>query len=175
MTARSGQPERHMQNPFDLPDGVGTGVESALSVVVTALRTTEVDAAREFAHTDEIRTAHDLGPERRTVGQRIEQRHGAQVGKQSQRLAHPQQTLLGAHLGRGVVVVFRVADGPEQHGVGGEADAVRLVGIGVARGVDGRGAHQRRRIGDLVSELFRHAVQYLGGFGDDLGTDAVAG
>ena len=52
---------------------------------------------------------------------------------------------------------------------------MRLPGIGVARGVDGRGAHQRWRIGDLVSELFRHAVQDLRGLGDDLGTDAVAG
>ena len=164
-----------MQNPFDLPDGIGAGVEGAFSVVVAALRTAEIDAAREFAHADEIRSAHDLGPERRTVGQRVEQRHGSQVGKQPQRLAHPQEPLLGAHLGRGVVVVLRVADGSEQHGVGGEADGVRLVGIGVARGVDGRGAHQRGGIGDLVSELLRHAVQSLHGFGDDLGTDAVAG
>ena len=173
--ARQSQPERHVQDPLDLPDGIGAGVESAFSVVIPSLRTAEIDAAREFAHADEIRPAHDLCAERRTVGQRVEQRHGAQVGEQPQRLAHPQKPLLGAHLGRGVVVVLRIADGPEQHGVGGKADTVCLVGIGVARGVDSRCAHQRGGIGDLVSELFRHAVQHLGGFGDDLGTDAVAG
>ena len=164
-----------MQNPFDLPDGIGAGVEGAFSVVVAALRTAEIDAAREFAHADEIRSAHGLGPERRTVGQRVEQRHRTQVGEQPQRLAHPQQPLLGPHLRRGVVVVFGVPDGSEQHGVRRKTDGVRLVGIGVAHGVDGRGAHQCGTVFDLVSEFFRHAVQHFRGFGDDLGTDAVAG
>ena len=56
-----------------------------------------------------------------------------------------------------------------------KTDGVRLVGIGVAHGVDGRGAHQCGTVFDLVSEFFRHAVQHFRGFGDDLGTDAVAG
>ena len=164
-----------MQHPFDLPDGIGAGIEGACALLVTALRATEIDAARQFAHADEIRTANHLRPERRTVGQRVEQRHGAQVGKQPQRLAHPEQTLLGAHLRSGIVVVFGVADGSEQHGVRRKADGMRLVGIGVARGVDGRSAHQRRLIRDFMSEPGRHTVQHLGSLGDDLGTDAVAG
>ena len=164
-----------MQDPFDLRDRVGAGVEGARALLVAALRTAEVDAAGQFAHADEIRAADHLLLERRTVGQRVEQRHGAQVGEKSQRLAHPQQALLGTHLRRGVVIVFGVPDGPEQHGVGVEADGVRLVGIGVAHSVDGRGAHQCGTVLDFVSELFRHAVQHFRGFGDDLGTDAVAG
>ena len=173
--ARHGQPKRHVQDPFDLRDRVGAGVEGARALLVAALRTAEVDAAREFAHADEIRAADHLRLERRTVGQGVEQRHRTQVGEQPQRLAHPQQPLLGPHLRRGVVVVFGVPDGSEQHGVRRKTDGVRLVGIGVAHSVDGRGAHQCGTVFDLVSEFFRHAVQHFRGFGDDLGTDAVAG
>ena len=173
--ARHGQPERHVQDPFDLRDRVGAGVEGARALLVAALRTAEVDAAREFAHADEIRAADHLRPERRTVGQGVEQRHGAQVGEQPQRLAHPQQPLLGPHLRRGVVVVFGVADGAEQHGVGFAADFVRLLRVGIPRGVDGAGAHQRFAVGEVVRILPGDVVQRLDGLRDDLRTDAVAG
>ena len=139
--AAHGEPECDVQHTFDLRARVGAGVESLRPGFVAPLRSAEIDAARQFAHADEIGAAHHLCLERRAAGQRVEQCDGAQVGEQSQRFAHAQQSLLGTYRGLGVVVVLGVADGTEQYGVGSLADGVRLVGIGVARGVDGAGAH----------------------------------
>ena len=139
--AAHGEPECDVQHTLDLRARVGAGVESLRPGFVAPLRSAEIDAARQFAHANEIGAAHHLCLERRAVGQRVEQCDGAQVGEQSQRFAHAQQSLLGTYRGLGVVVVLGVADGTEQYGVGSLADGVRLVGIGVARGVDGAGAH----------------------------------
>ena len=101
--------------------------------------------------------------------------YGTYVGVKSQLLAHTQQTLLGTDFGRGIVVVFGVADGAEQHGVGFAADFVRLLRVGIPRGVDGAGAHQRFAVGEVVRILPGDVVQRLDGLRDDLRTDAVAG
>ena len=173
--AAHGQPERHVQHALDLLPRVGAGVHGPVAPFVAALRPSEIDAARQFADADEVGAPHHLGLERRAVGQRVEERDGAQVGEQSQRLAHAQQPLFGAYRRFGVVVVFGVADGAEQHGVGFAADFVRLLRVGIPRGVDGAGAHQCFAVGEVVRILPGDAVQRLDGLRDDLRTDAVAG
>ena len=52
---------------------------------------------------------------------------------------------------------------------------MRLIGIGIARGVDGAGAYQRLVVFEFVSGFRRHAVEDFRGLGNDLGADAVAG
>ena len=75
----------------------------------------------------------------------------------------------------GVVVVFGVAYGREQDGIGVPADAQGLLGKRIAGGVDGRGAAQCLLVGDFVSEL----VAYGGHHGHSLcryfGAYTVAG
>ena len=173
--ARHRQTERHMQHPLDLPDRIGAGVEGPFAPFVAPLRTPEVDAARQLANAHEVRAPHHLRAQRGTVRQGLEQRHRAQVRKQPQRLAHPQQPLFGAHLRRRVVVVLRVPDRPEQHRVRRLADPVRLLRVGIPHRVDRRSAHQRPRIADPMAETFGNPVQNLHGLRDDFGADAVTG
>lgn len=98
---------------------------------VAALRPSEIDAARQFADADEVGAPHHLGLERRAVGQRVEERDGAQVGEQSSDLRMRSSPCSGRTRRFGVVVVFGVADGAEQHGVGFAADFVRLLRVGI--------------------------------------------
>ena len=73
-----------------------------------------------------------LAAQRRLVQQRGKGGYGAYVGIETQLLAHSQQTLFGANLGGGVVVVFGVADGSEQYGIRLHAQPMGLFGIGVS-------------------------------------------
>ena len=152
--AAHGQPERHVQHALDLLPRVGAGVHGPVAPFVAALRPSEIDAARQFADADEVGAPHHLGLERRAVGQRVEERDGAQVGEQSQRLAHAQQPLFGAYRRFGVVVVFGVADGANS--TASASRQILCVSLRVdPRGVDGAGAHQRFAVGEVVRMAFR--------------------
>ena len=171
----AGQFEGQTQNPLDLLARVNASIVSGVPVLAASLRTAEVHASGQLAHAQEIGSAHDLGLQRRAAGQRVEHGQRAQVGVQSERLAHPEQSLLGPHLGRRVVVVLRVADRAEQHGVGTQTDGVRLGRIRVARRIDRAGADQRFLILENMSVLRGHPVQDLHRLAHDLGTDTVPG
>ena len=62
--AAHGEPECDVQHAFDLRARVGAGVESLRPGFVAPLRPAEIDAARQFAHADEIGAAHHLCLER---------------------------------------------------------------------------------------------------------------
>jgi len=95
---------------------------------------------------------------------------GAEVGKQPQVLAQPQNGLLGPQVAL-EPVVFPVAHGAEQHRVGLLRQLERGLGQRVAvRGVGGT-AHQ----GLLELERQAQGLQDLERFGDDFGADAVTG
>ena len=100
--------------------------------------------------------------------------HWAQVGEQSQFLAHCQQSLLGAHLSLGVVVILGVAYGAEQHCVGLAAGTVCLVGVGVTRRVNGCCTHKGVGVCYVVTELGRNSVNGLYRLCYNLGAYAVA-
>ena len=95
----------------------------------------------------------------------------AQVGEQAELLAQAQDGLLGAQRAL-ELVVLPVADGAEQHRVGGLAPAPASL-----RAADGRAPRRRRRrpARSPISKLQVERVEHLDRLGDDLGADAVAG
>ena len=130
-----------MQDTFHLFAGVDTGVVGRIAVFASSLGTTEVHAAGKLADAYEIGSGDEVGTERRFVDQRRKSHHGADVSVQSQLLAHTKQTLLGAHLGFGIVVEFGMADCAKKHRVGLHAQSVRFRRIGIAHGIDSTRAH----------------------------------
>ena len=105
----------------------------------------------------------------------VESGDGAYVGKESQLLAHGEQSLFGTHLGVGVVVELRVADGCEKHGVALHAETEGFFGEGVADLVDGVGSADCILVGQFVTELFTYGLGYGKSLFHDFRSDAVAG
>ena len=138
-----------------------------------AARFAEINVAGELAHDEDVQTGHHFGLERGSVGQLFVQHGRAQVGKQIQVFANRQQAALGA---QGAIerVVLRTADGAEQHGIGGAAQLLRKLGIGVAVFVVGRAAERGVSVGG-VQAAGNQLVEYAHGLGGDFGADAVAG
>ena len=164
-----------MQDAFHLFAGINAGIVGRIAILATALRTTEIHTAGQFAHAQKIGAFDDLGFQRGTIGQRIEHGQRTQVGIQAERLAHPEQPLFRTHLGRRIVIVLRIADRPEQHHIGSLANGVRFGRIRVARRIDRAGADQRFLILENMSVLRGHPVQDLHRLAHDLGTDTVSG
>ena len=94
----------------------------------------------------------------------------AEIGEQAERLAQAEDRLLGpqASFQR---VVLPVADGAEQHGVGGLGKRQRRLRQGMAVRLVGSAADQ----GMLGLERQVEAAENAYGLGDDLDADAVAG
>ena len=109
------------------------------------------------------------------MNEAVEGFHGTDVGIQTKLLAHGQQTLLGAHLGRGVVVKLRVADRGEQHGVGLLAHLEGLFGEGITHFVDGMGAAEGFLVAHFVTELLGYGTQHGHTLFHNLGADTVTG
>ena len=101
---------------------------SSVSLVPPAGRA-EVEAAEELADEEDVDVFGDLGAQRRACRERGVGDRRAQVGEAAEGLADLQQAGFGALVGReGVELV--VADRAEQDGVG------------VERGVEGRGGQR---------------------------------
>ena len=100
--------------------------------------------------------------------------HGTNIGKQSQLLAHGQQTSLGTNLRRRVIVILQVAHGGKQHGIGTHADIVGSLRIGVAHGLDGRSTDECLLIVKLMSKLLGNSVHDGHTLLHDLRTYSVA-
>ena len=115
----AGQAEGQAQDALDLLAGVNAGIVGGVAVLAAALRTAEVHAAGQLAHAQEI-------------GSCARSRFSAASGRPASRtrpagagwrtspsdLRIRSSPCSGPHLGRRVVVVLRVADRAEQHGVG---------------------------------------------------------
>ena len=78
----------------------------------------EVDPAGELAHDEQVGALDQLALERAGVVERRQRADRAQVGVQAERLAQPEQALLGARRVRVGRVPLRAADRGEQDGVG---------------------------------------------------------
>ncbi len=94
---------------------VGVGV---VSLVVVLILFAEVHSAGKLADAHEVGALHYLGTQRRLVKERTERFHGTDIGIEAELLPHGKESLLGAHLSRGVVVVLQVAYSREEHSIG---------------------------------------------------------
>ena len=134
----------------------------------------EVEAAEELADEEDVGVFGDFGAEGRVFRERGVGDGGAQVGEAAEGLADLEEAGFGALVGReGVELV--VADGAHQDGVG------------VERGVEGRGGERRaggvmatppRRSadeGEVVAAELGYGLEDVDGFVGDFGADAVAG
>ena len=174
LAAANGGLESQVRDAADFVAAVHAVVVGPFAVGGAAL-VAEVQATGELAVDNQV-GAPDAGRLQRRMGQQhVVGHHGADVGEQTQLLAQAQQALLGAHGGGGVVVVLRVADGSEQHGIGGAAGFQGFVGQGVAGGVDGAGPHQVRDEVEVVVEAFGHGFEHFHGLPAHFGSDAIAG
>ena len=107
--------------------------------------------------------------------QALERLHGADVGIQPQLLAHGQQALFGAHLGRRVVVILGIAHGREQHGVGLLTYMIGILREGVAHLVDGVRPAESVLISHFVAKLLAHGSHHVHAYGGNLRPDTVTG
>jgi hypothetical protein len=138
-----GQVERDARNAVDLVLAVHVGIEAAALVVdgLDAARLTEIDAAGQFAHDQDVEVGHQLRLQRRGRRQRLEQQRRPQVGEQLEPGAQPQQTAFRALEG-GQIVPLRSAHRAEQHGPGLTRLGQRLFRQAASGLVDGGAAHQ---------------------------------
>ena len=83
--------------------------------------------------------------------------------------------MLGAHLGRRVVVVLRVAHGREEHGIRLLANPERLFGERIAYLVDGIRPAKGIRICYLMAEFLAYGIHYIHTLDRYLRSDPVAG
>jgi len=134
----------------------------------------EVRAARQLAHEQDVHAFEQVGAQRGVPGQRGIDLHRAQVGEQVEVLAQLEQALLRADR-RGGVGPLRPADRAEQHGVGALAGGQRVVGERVPYGVDGAAAHHAFVVGEGVPVALGDAVEHAPRLRDDLRADPVAG
>src|SRR5467141_771457 len=152
---------------------VAHGIEALAAAVAggaDAARLSEVDVAGELAHDQDVEPRDELGFQRRGGGELRVHLRRAQVGKQPELLAQPQQRLLRA-LGSWQRVVARAAYRAEENRVGflGERKGGRGQRIfgGIVAGAADRGlAHL---------QFQAEALQDLARLGNDFRPDAVTG
>ena len=176
--AVAGDLEGELRDAPHFGAGIGFGVERTfgLALAFTALRTTEVDAARELAHADHVEAVFgDVAAQGREALEAFVEAGRTQVAEEFVALSQGEQR---AHFGAGLVrerVPLRAAHGAEQNGVGPVAGLDGFVGQRPAAGVDGGAADQALVAGDREAEFLRRCVHDLQCLGHDFGADAVAG
>ena len=144
-----------------------------MSAAVASAFLAEIHSSGELTHAHEVGALDKLPLQRRLVNQGGESLHRPQVCVEPELLAHREQTLLRPDPGCGVIVVAGVADRSEEDRVAFEADAVGLLGKGVAVSVNRAGAHACVSVLDFMSESCADGVYGLHRLGHDLGADSV--
>ena len=174
--ALEGQIEAHPGDAIDLEVAVGHRVERPHVAIGLhpALGGSEVHAAGELAHHQQIHPLNHLGFEAAGAGQGGDDLHRPQIGKQTQASPQAQQPRFGPFLA-GQAVVLRAADGGEQHRIGLPAGLQGAWGQGFAGGIDGGSPHRLLVVEKFETMAAAHRIQQLSGHRRDLRTDAVAG
>ena len=164
--------ETYLQNALNLGPGIDVGI---VGHVVVLMSFAEVHPPCQFADNNKIYPLQEFVFQRAFVQQAVEGGYRTDVGKESQFLAHGQQTLLGAHGRGGVVVVFQVANGGEEYGVGPHTYLMGTLGIRVAHLVDGMGAADGLLVAELMVELTGNGIHHVDALLHDFRSDTVAG
>ena len=162
----------HAQDALHLGAAVVVGVPGLIGAL---LFLAEVHAAGQLAYADEVGAAHQFVLQRRLVDEAVERLHRADVGIEAQPLAHGQQALLGAYLGRGVVVELGVAHTGKEHGIGLLTGLVRLLGEGIAHLVDSMCTAKCFLVTHFVTELLGYSRQDGHALLHNLWSDSVTG
>lgn len=168
--AQLGRLEGELRDAVDLRNGVVLEVPGALGAVVL-LRlalVTEVDAADELAHDDEVDALDELRLQRGVLDECIGYFDRAQVGVESEVLAQAEDGLLGAQR-RVDVVPLVAADGAEEDAVGHLAGLDRVIRqrraelvVGRAAGVFvGVGEPEAELLIDLLEDFYRRIRDFL--------------
>ena len=169
----AGELECQLEDALDLGTAVDVGVIGSVAAVLASLLS-EVHSTGEFPDADEICSVHELGLQRRLVGEGLECLDRTDVGVEPEFLADCEETLLWTYLGCRVIVVFRVADGSEEHCVAGHADAVGLLRIRIPALIDCAGSHESLPVFNCVAEFSCHCVYCLHGLPYHFRADAVS-
>ena len=112
-----------LEYALDLVTVVDVSIKRSVAPIQTALLA-EVHTARQLADTEEFGSVNKFPFERALVHQRREGLDRPEVGVEPELLAHCEQTLLRTYLGCRIVIVARVAHGPEEDCIRLEADLV---------------------------------------------------
>ena len=163
------QPERGAHDALDLAHAVAAQVAGAIG---SAGLLTEIDAAGQLTHDDEVHAFQQFGLDRRGAERGRVRAHRAQVGVQPQRLADRQQALFGADLGVRVGPL-RAADRAEQDGVCLAARLQRSGRQRLAVAIDGDAPDIVFLEPEGVTETGGDGLQHRHGGGGDFRTDAV--
>ena len=175
LTALAGRGEGHPTDAGDFLFIVNHGVEAGAQAVAHfgPGGLAEIDAARQFAHDDEIKAlGGDVGTQQARAGKFGEQGRGTQVGEQAEGLTDAEQATFGTDGGIDGVPLG-AAHRAEEHRIGGFAGLHGGVGQRHAHGVDGGAAEQGFRHGERMTEFLFHGAKHFHGFGNNLGANAV--
>ena len=171
LVAAHGEVEGNLQNTLNLRAIIDVGIVSLLIVLILLA---EIHSTRQLADNDEVGAFDELFLQRALMKQAVECGYRAHIGKESELLAHGQQTGFRAHLQRGVVVEAGITDSGKEHCVSIHTSLESLVGEGVATSIDAMGAADGFLISKLVAELLRHNVQHIDSLRHNLRSYTVA-
>ena len=161
---------------FDFAPRIQHRVEAfvlALRIGATSARLAEVDITCQLADDHQVEAGDDFALQRRRIGQLRIQHRRTQIREQTEVLADRENALLRTHRARQRVVT-RTTDCAEQNGIGRFRDSLCRFGIGMLLRV----VRDSTQIGGLAFDrdaFTAEDIEHLRCFGDDLGTDAVAG
>jgi hypothetical protein len=105
----------------------------------------------------------------------IEGGNRANVGKQTQTLAHSQQSLFGTHLCSGVVIEFGITNAGKENSISIHTRLESLFGEGVTHFVDGVSATQGFLVRHLVAKLLSNSRHNGHTLFHNLRSDAITG
>ena len=164
--------ETNLQDAFYFGTGVEVGI---ICFIVVLVFLAEVHTSGQLANADKVRAIHQFRAERRLVNQAFESLHGTDIGKQSQFLAHGQQSLFGAYFGCRVIVEFRVAYGRKQYRIRILASLVRSFGERITHLIYRIRAADGVFITHFMSELLANGGHHIHAYSRNLGADTVTG
>ena len=162
-----------MGDAADLRLGVDAEVRRGVPVFAQEFLP-EIDAPGQFPVDDKIGAADPVFPQGGFLDQGREYLYRADVAEQPQLFAEFQQPLFGAHPGTGVIVVFGVADGPEEDGVGGLAQSQGLIRERTSGLVNGNSPHGGLHEFKLMAEGLFYGLQAGNRLGGNFRADSVA-
>ena len=171
LTARHSHLEGHLQDAFNFRTRIDIGV---VGHIVVLMLLTEIHTSGEFTDNHEVGSAQQLFLQRRLMQQAIEGGNWAHIGIESQLLAHSQQSRLGPHLCRRVVIVLQIAHGSKEHGIGSHAGLMGSFGIRVTNSLDGMGTTDGLFVSKMMAALCSNGIEHGNALLHDLRAYTVA-
>src|SRR5262249_41613396 len=117
-------------------------------------RPAEIDSSEQFPNDDQVGALDDFFSQGRAVDQCFGHRDGPKIREIAENGPHPQQAPFGS-LGGPQMIVFRMADGSEQNGLGPKANLFGYLRKWILMPIDGDGA-------DVAFDKFKSVVVFRG-------------